>query len=81
MAEVDKPIAGAGFTMGDMRDDEADDVQDAIRRSMQARGPQANLSFFAFTATPKAKTLEIFGTPGGRWLARTVPPVFNAAGH
>jgi type I restriction enzyme R subunit len=27
-----------------------------------ARGRQPNLSFFAFTATPKAKTLELFGT-------------------
>ena len=28
---------------------------------MESRGRQRNLSFFAFTATPKAKTLEIFG--------------------
>ena len=31
-------------------------------RAAQARGPRKNLSFFAFTATPKAKTLELFGT-------------------
>jgi type I restriction enzyme R subunit len=31
---------------------------------MKARGPQKNLSFFAFTATPKAKTLEAFGQAG-----------------
>jgi type I restriction enzyme R subunit len=29
---------------------------------MEARGRQGNLSFFAFTATPKPKTLEVFGT-------------------
>ena len=29
---------------------------------MEARGRQDNLSFFAFTATPKAKTVEVFGT-------------------
>jgi len=40
-----------------------DDAEDAIRKSMQARGKQENLSFFAFTATPKAKTIEVFGTP------------------
>ena len=28
---------------------------------MASRGRQKNLSFFAFTATPKAKTLEVFG--------------------
>ena len=31
---------------------------------MAARGRQPNLSFFAFTATPKYKTLEVFGRPG-----------------
>lgn len=33
-------------------------------RSMAKRGRQANLSFFAFTATPKHKTLAIFGRNG-----------------
>lgn len=40
-----------------------DDAEDAIRKSMQARGQQANLSLFGFTATPKPKTVEVFGTP------------------
>jgi type I restriction enzyme R subunit len=33
-------------------------------RSMAKRGRQANLSFFAFTATPKHKTLAVFGRSG-----------------
>jgi type I restriction enzyme R subunit len=33
-------------------------------RSMAKRGRQANLSFFAFTATPKHKTFAIFGHDG-----------------
>jgi type I restriction enzyme R subunit len=33
-------------------------------RSMAKRGRQANLSFFAFTATPKHKTFAIFGRGG-----------------
>ena len=33
-------------------------------RSMAKRGRQSNLSFFAFTATPKHKTLAIFGRNG-----------------
>ena len=28
----------------------------------RVRGPQPNLSYFAFTATPKSRTLELFGT-------------------
>ena len=38
-------------------------------RSMAKRGRQANLSFFAFTATPKHKTLAMFGR-GGRPVHR-----------
>lgn len=33
-------------------------------RSMAKRGRQANISFFAFTATPKYKTLSVFGRDG-----------------
>jgi type I restriction enzyme R subunit len=44
--------------------EEEDTALDELRRSMLARGRQPNLSFFAFTATPKAKTLEVFGQPG-----------------
>jgi type I restriction enzyme R subunit len=35
--------------------------EDLINQSLEARQRQPNLSFFAFTATPKQKTLEIFG--------------------
>ncbi|SFH39192.1 type I restriction endonuclease subunit R [Pontibacter chinhatensis] len=41
--------------------EEDNDAEDAIRKSMLARGMQPNLSFFAFTATPKEKTLKVFG--------------------
>ncbi len=43
---------------------EDDDIEDEIRESMLKRGPRPNLSFFGFTATPKAKTLEFFGQKG-----------------
>ncbi len=39
-----------------------DPVEEALAKAVGARGKQANLSFFAFTATPKARTLEMFGT-------------------
>ncbi len=40
---------------------EEEDAEDWVRKSMLSRGKQPNLSFFAFTATPKPKTLEVFG--------------------
>jgi len=45
-------------------EDNGYDAEDEIRESMMARGKQENLSFFGFTATPKAKTLEVFGERG-----------------
>ncbi|MFD0772851.1 type I restriction endonuclease subunit R [Streptomonospora algeriensis] len=35
----------------------------ALRASAKARGRSSSLSYFAFTATPKHKTLELFGQP------------------
>ncbi len=43
---------------------EVEDYEDEIRRSLTARGKQPNLSFYGFTATPKYKTLEVFGVQG-----------------
>lgn len=40
---------------------EDDDWEDLLAKSAEARGDQENLSFFAFTATPKGKTIEAFG--------------------
>ena len=39
------------------------DTEDRINRIMAGRKMVANASYFAFTATPKNKTLEIFGEP------------------
>ena len=41
--------------------DEGDDLEDRIAAEMQKRGHLPNVSYFAFTATPKPKTLEMFG--------------------
>jgi type I restriction enzyme, R subunit len=38
-----------------------DPVEDALAKAAGARSKQKNLSFFAFTATPKGRTLELFG--------------------
>ena len=45
-------------------DEEPEDWQDGLTAMVESRGPQPNLSFFAFTATPKGKTVELFGRPG-----------------
>lgn len=42
----------------------SDDIEDMIAAYQKSRGPQANISFFAFTATPRNVTLERFGTKG-----------------
>src|SRR5439155_21317088 len=39
-----------------------EELEAAILAAMQKRGRLPNLSTFAFTATPKQKTLELFGT-------------------
>jgi type I restriction enzyme R subunit len=48
---------------GDLEEDYTGDdfVREQIEKSAAARGQQENISFFAFTATPKYKTLQVFG--------------------
>ena len=53
--------------------EEAGDWQDGLNAVVESRAKQPNLSFFAFTATPKAKTIELFGRPG----AGNVPEPFH----
>ena len=38
------------------------DLDDVIADEIRKKGQQANISQFAFTATPKPKTIELFGT-------------------
>lgn len=55
-----KSILGAAQS-----DDEAEATwEDRLNEVMQSRGRQKNMSFFAFTATPKGKTIELFGRAG-----------------
>lgn len=44
--------------------EEGSDNLEELYRSMAKRGKQSNISFFAFTATPKHKTLAVFGNNG-----------------
>ena len=45
-------------------------AEDLITAAAKARGPNEHISYYAFTATPKAKTLELFG----RTPDPTLPP-------
>ena len=56
-----KAILGAAT---DEDAEQAADWEDRLNQVMLSRGRQSNLSFYAFTATPKGKTLEVFGRPG-----------------
>jgi len=49
--------------MGAEDGDEDETVEDKINAIMESRKMLPNASYFAFTATPKNKTLEIFGEP------------------
>lgn len=61
-----KAILGAAANAGNGEDEP--DWEDRLNQVMQSRGRQPNLSFFAFTATPKGKTLELFGRKGASGL-------------
>ena len=70
-----RATASVSAALGDAgTDGEEDTTEDKINRLMESRKLLTNASYFAFTATPKNKTLEIFGAPvpvGGK--TRHVP--------
>jgi type I restriction enzyme R subunit len=49
--------------LSDHGEEEEETIEDAINRIMEAHKMLPNASYFAFTATPKNKTLELFGEP------------------
>jgi len=54
-----------GITDTDNGDDgEAVSAEDALLAQMSKRAGSKNISYFAFTATPKPKTMELFGRVG-----------------
>ena len=66
-SQTGEAARGMKQILGDkaVKADSVEDWQDELNLVMESRGQQPNLSFFAFTATPKGKTIELFGT-GGR---------------
>lgn len=54
----------------DAPDAEEISAEELLDAAVQARQPNERISYYAFTATPKAKTLELFGRPADP----TLPP-------
>lgn len=48
---------------GEFTSDDEEDNEDKINKLIEGRKMLTNASYFAFTATPKNKTLEMFGIP------------------
>ncbi len=56
-------LAAGSLELAEEEDQEAgDDLEDRIVGEIKKRGQLPNVSYFAFTATPKPKTLELFGS-------------------
>jgi type I restriction enzyme, R subunit len=63
-AAMSKALADPGSADAEAEEPDAEDtVNEALGRRMAARKMLTNASYFAFTATPKNKTLEMFGNP------------------
>ncbi len=54
--------------LADVNDGGEFDVESYLAAEMAERADAKNISYFAFTATPKAKTLELFGRKGPEGL-------------
>jgi len=57
-----KEILGAGPSQG--KEEGETDWEDNLNKIVESRPMQKNLCFFAFTSTPKGKTLQLFGRIG-----------------
>ena len=55
--------ASMAMALGETPTEEEETAEDRINRLMESKKLLRNASYFAFTATPKNKTLEIFGRP------------------
>lgn len=61
----------SGLEEAEEKDIEEETWEDEIIKEMESRGRLKNVSYFAFTATPKQKTFELFGEkqPNGAYSA------------
>lgn len=65
-ADLKEVLGGEGLALdaAAKANEEGDDTLELLYRNMAKRGRQKNISFFAFTATPKHKTIKLFSSDG-----------------
>jgi len=56
-----KQALSANLEDAEVEDADDFDLEEEVLKEIRARGRQSHISYFAFTATPKNKTLELFG--------------------
>lgn len=58
-----RAAAALNLALSEISEAEEETTEDKINRVMESRKMLPNASYFAFTATPKNKTLQLFGLP------------------
>lgn len=58
---LNKVLSAGNLEEAEKLDSLAEDPEDEVTREIKARGHLPNASYYAFTATPKKQTLELFG--------------------
>lgn len=56
-----KMALSANLEQAEVADADDFDLEDEVLNELRTRGKQSHISYFGFTATPKNKTLELFG--------------------
>lgn len=69
-----KKTLSVNLEQAEEEDKTEEDIEDKIIAEIRTRGPQNHISYFAFTATPKNKTLELFGRKNddGKFVAHHI---------
>jgi type I restriction enzyme, R subunit len=61
MRHLNKVLSAGSLEEAERLDAETDEPEDEVTKEVKKRGHLPNASYFAFTATPKKQTLELFG--------------------
>ncbi len=61
MRHLNKVLSAGSLEEAEQLDADMEEPEDEVTREVRARGHLPNASYFAFTATPKKQTLELFG--------------------
>lgn len=61
MRHLNKVLSAGSLEEAERLDADTEEPEDEVTREVKARGHLPNASYFAFTATPKKQTLELFG--------------------